>query len=58
MLPLALATWLIRKTGNLNLSNEQITQELDLASKDVQTMTSQLCAGIMVKKPVELSGEI
>jgi hypothetical protein len=35
---------------DLNLSNEQITQELDSASKDVQTMTSQLCAGIMVKK--------
>lgn len=34
----------------LNLSNEQIAQELDLASKDTQTMTSQLRAGIMVKK--------
>lgn len=34
----------------LNLSNEQIAQELDLASKDAQTMTSQLRAGIMVKK--------
>lgn len=34
----------------LNLSNEQIAQELDLASKDAQTMTSQLRAGIMLKK--------
>lgn len=34
----------------LNLSNEQIAQELDVASKDAQIMTSQLRAGIMVKK--------
>jgi transposase-like protein len=34
----------------LNLSNEQIGQELDLASKDIQTMTSQLRTGIVVKK--------
>jgi transposase-like protein len=34
----------------LNLSNEQIGQELDLASKDAQTMTSQLRVGIMAKK--------
>ncbi len=34
----------------LNLSNEQIAQELDLVSRDAQTMTSQLRAGIMVKK--------
>ena len=34
----------------LNLSNEQIGQELDLASKDAQMMTSQLRAGIVVKK--------
>ena len=34
----------------LNLSNKQIAQELDLASRDAQTMTSQLRAGIMVKK--------
>ena len=34
----------------LNLSNEQIGQELDLASKDAQAMTSQLRAGIMAKK--------
>jgi hypothetical protein len=34
----------------LNLSNEQIGQELDLAAKDVQIMTSQLRAGIIAKK--------
>ena len=34
----------------LNLSNEQIAKELDLGSGDVQSMTSQLRAGIMVKK--------
>jgi transposase-like protein len=34
----------------LNLSNEQIGQELDLASRDVQSMTSQLRAGIVAKK--------
>jgi transposase-like protein len=42
----------------LNLSNEQIGQELDLAAKDVQIMTSQLRAGIIAKKPVQLSGEV
>jgi hypothetical protein len=34
----------------LNLSNEQIAQELDLFSGDVQVMTSQLRAGIVAKK--------
>jgi transposase-like protein len=34
----------------LNLSNEQIAQELDLASGDVQVMTSQLRAGVVAKK--------
>jgi transposase-like protein len=34
----------------LNLSNEQIGQELDLASKGIQSMTSQLRAGIVAKK--------
>jgi transposase-like protein len=34
----------------LNLSNEQIAQELDLSSGDVQAMTSQLRAGIVAKK--------
>jgi transposase-like protein len=34
----------------LNLSNEQIAAELDLASGDVQGMTSQLRQGIVAKK--------
>ena len=34
----------------LNLSNEQIAAELDLAAGDVQTMTTQLRDGIVVKK--------
>jgi transposase-like protein len=34
----------------LNLSNEQIAAELDLAPGDVQAMTSQLRQGIVVKK--------
>lgn len=34
----------------LNLSNEQIAAELDLPVNDVQTMTTQLRAGIVVKK--------
>jgi transposase-like protein len=39
----------------LNLSNEQIAVELDLAAGDVQAMTSQLREGIVAKKtcPVE-----
>src|SRR5206468_591587 len=43
----------------LNLSNEQIAQELDLHSDDAQKMTSQLRQGIVVRKPVvTLSGEV
>jgi len=43
----------------LNLSSEQIAQELDLDKDDVYQMTSQLRAGIVVGKPeVTLSGEI
>ena len=34
----------------LNLSNEQIAAELDLASGDAQAMTSQLRQGIVTKK--------
>ena len=34
----------------LNLSNEQIAAELDLPVNEVQTMTSQLREGIVVKK--------
>jgi transposase-like protein len=43
----------------LNQSNEQIGQELDLNSADVQRMTSQLREGIVVRKPeVRLSGAV
>jgi hypothetical protein len=34
----------------LNLSNEQIAAELDLAPGDVQVMTTQLRQGIVAKK--------
>jgi len=34
----------------LNLSNEQIAAELDLAPGDAQAMTSQLREGIVAKK--------
>lgn len=34
----------------LNLSNEQIADELDLSVGDAQTMTTQLREGIVVKK--------
>jgi len=43
----------------LNLSNQQIGQELDLNKDDVQQMTPQLCTRIVVKKPkVILTGEV
>jgi 4-hydroxy-3-methylbut-2-enyl diphosphate reductase IspH len=42
----------------LNLSNEQIFAELGLSVGDVQEMTMQLREGIVVKKPVQLKGEI
>jgi transposase len=43
----------------LNLSNEQIAQELDLNSDDVQKMVSQLREGIVQRKPeVTLRGEV
>jgi transposase-like protein len=43
----------------LNLSNEQIAAELDLAVGEAQAMTTQLREGIvMKKKPVQLTGEI
>jgi hypothetical protein len=43
----------------LNLSNEQIGQELNLDPDDAQKMTSQLREGIVERKPVEiLSGEV
>jgi transposase-like protein len=43
----------------LNLSNEQIAQELDLDKNDVQAMTTQLRAGVVQRKPApQLSGEV
>jgi hypothetical protein len=43
----------------LNLSSEQIAQELDLDKDDVYQMTMQLRCGIVDNKPeVQLSGEV
>jgi len=43
----------------LNLSNEQIAQELDLNPDDARRMTSQLREGIVQRKPeAVLSGEV
>ena len=43
----------------LNLSNEQIAQELDLDPDDAQVMTTQLRESIVQRKPeVKLSGEV
>ena len=43
----------------LNLSNEQIAQELDLNPDDAQRMTTQLREGVVQRKPeVVLSGEV
>jgi transposase-like protein len=55
-----LRTWMLcLYFMGLNLSNEQIAQELDLHSDDVQKMASQLRQGIIERKPeVTLSGEV
>jgi transposase-like protein len=46
-----LHTWILcLYLMGLNLSNEQIAQELDLPGGDAQAMTSQLRAGIVAKK--------
>ena len=43
----------------LNLSNEQIAQELDTDPDDAQVMASRLREGIVERKPeVRLSGEV
>jgi hypothetical protein len=43
----------------LNLSNEQIAQELDLDPDDAQRMTTALREGVVLRKPeVTLSGEV
>lgn len=55
-----LRTWVLcLYLMGLNLSNQQIAQELDLNKDDVQQMTSQLREGIIINKPsVRLSGEV
>ncbi len=55
-----LRTWVLcLYMMGLNLSNQQIAQELDLDPDDAQEMTAQLRTGIVVKKPpVLLSGEV
>lgn len=46
-----LRTWILcLYLMGLNLSNEQIAHELDLAAGDAQAMTSQLREGIVAKK--------
>lgn len=56
----ALRVWLLcLYFMGLNLSNEQIGQELDLHKDDVHKMASQLREGIVQKKPpVQLSGHV
>lgn len=55
-----LSTWVLcLYLMGLNLSNQQISQELGLNKDDVQQMTAQLRTGIVVKKPrVLLEGEV
>ena len=55
-----LRTWILcLYLMGLNLSKEQIAQELDLKGDDVQKMASQLREGIVERKPeVTLSGEV
>src|SRR5512135_3328522 len=43
----------------LNLSNEQIAQEMDIDPDDAQVMASRLREGIVERKPeVQLGGEV
>jgi transposase-like protein len=55
-----LRTWILcLYFMGLNLSNEQIGQELNIDPDDAQTMTTQLRQGIVSRQPVEiLSGEV
>ena len=55
-----LRTWILcLYFMGLNLSNEQIAQELDLNPDDARRMTSQLREGIVQRKPeAVLSGEV
>jgi hypothetical protein len=42
----------------LNLSNQQIAAELGLHPDDAQDMTTHLREGLVLKKPLTLTGEI
>src|SRR6266852_6174052 len=55
-----LRTWILcLYLMGLNLSNQQIAQELDLNKDEVHQMTCQLRAGFVAHKPqVHLSGEV
>ena len=55
-----LKTWITRLyLMGLNLSNEQIAQELGIDPDDAQVMASQLREGIVERKPeVQLNGEV
>ncbi len=55
-----LRTWvLVLYLMGLNLSNEQIAQELDLDPDDAQKMATRLREGIVERRPeVTLSGEV
>ena len=56
----SLRTWILcLYLMGLNLSNQQIAQELDLNKDDVHHLTCQLRAGIVAHKPqTRLSGEV
>jgi transposase-like protein len=55
-----LRVWVLRLYFmGLNLSNEQIAQELEIDPDDAQVMASQLREGIVARKPeVRLTGEV
>ena len=55
-----LKTWILcLYLMGLNLSNQQIAEELDLNRGDVQDMTTQLRSGVVERRPpVTLTGEV
>src|SRR5262249_18695266 len=55
-----LKTWILcLYLMGLNLSNQQIAEELDLNRGDVQEMTTRLRSGVVERRPpVTLSGEV
>jgi hypothetical protein len=55
-----LRVWvLVLSSLGLNLSNEQIAQELDLDPEDAQRMKTALREGLVLRKPeATLSGEV